>query len=156
MKSIIAVLITLPLFLTVVVQGHADGLTIGIIPTESLPMGCGMQFWDRKFGSDNKAILIDKDLNAIWLKMVINGKLRVFQNFRKTGKVKKAQDYTVGDSFVEEYGANGINITIKYRITKVCPENNKDCESTYYEGEATIKTKDGRQLHYQLNGSGGC
>jgi hypothetical protein len=71
------------------------------------------------------------------------------------GSLKPNNELKVGDTFLETYAGEGLNVRIDYVVTKTCDPGDEGCEVTHYRATINVDHNGVRQQVETL-GSGGC
>jgi hypothetical protein len=118
-----------------------------------LPPGCGCTFSvEAPNGSDAVFAL---DLASGEGLVRLEGSLLRFTRMSTTESRKSKRWDSVGDRTTEIWASGETELTIKYRTTFVCSENDTACTTTSYEGQLTVRHGSARQ-RVGVTGSCGC
>jgi hypothetical protein len=78
----------------------------------------------------------------------INGKLSFLTLQKSKQHAQHPPHETVGDSYVDVWQGANATVTLRYRITFICPPDDESCEVTRYEGTMLVTVGKETRLYH--------
>jgi hypothetical protein len=111
-------------------------------PQSGDPSGCSCTFGDGtyEFGSPEKIFILNEGALNHPIHVQVDGKRRLLESITvKSDEIDWPQTQ-VGKKFTRVYRSPSLEITLRYKVVRVCSKSQPECESVGYEVDADLRS----------------